>query len=171
MLTEIRKRDGKVVAFAPDKITTALRKAMQATGEGSDALPTGQAGLAQELARTVLDRLAAAHRERAGFVPEVEQVQDLVEIALIEAGLAKSAKAYILYREEHRQVRETQKQLLNGRTTKLPFSLNALKVVAKRYLQRDENDLPIETPEEMYWRVAKSLAAVEKNYGKSGEEV
>lgn len=163
MLTEIRKRDGKVVAFAPDKIVTALRKAMQVTGEGSLTQ-------AQELAAIVLDRLAAAHRERGGFVPEVEQVQDLVEVALIEAGLAKTAKSYILYREEHRQVRETQKQLLNGRTTKLPFSLNALKVVAKRYLQRDENDLPIETPEEMYWRVAKSLASVEKNYGKSGEE-
>lgn len=164
MLTEIRKRDGKVVAFAPDKIVTALRKAMQVTGEGSVAQ-------AQELATSVLERLEAAHRERPGFVPEVEQVQDLVEIALIEAGLAKTAKSYILYREEHRQVREAQKQLLNGRTTKLPFSLNALKVVAKRYLQRDENDLPIETPEEMYWRVAKSLASVERNYGKSGEEV
>lgn len=164
MLTEIRKRDGKVVAFAPENIVTALKKAMQVTGEGSEAL-------ARELAGTVTDRLAAVARERVNFVPEVEQVQDLVEIALIEAGLAKTAKAYILYREEHRQLREAQKQILNGRTTKLPFSLNALKVVAKRYLQRDENDLPVETPEEMYWRVAKSLAEVERKYGRSGEEV
>lgn len=164
MLTEIRKRDGKVVAFSPEKITLALRKAMAVTKEGTPQL-------AAQLSHHVVEQLATVAKSRAAFVPEVEQVQDLVEVALIEAGLAKTVKAYILYREEHRQNREMQKQILNGRTTKLPFTMNALRVIAKRYLQRDEDDNPIETPEEMYERVARTLAKVELNYGKSGEEV
>jgi ribonucleoside-diphosphate reductase alpha chain len=164
MPKEIRKRDGKVVAFSPDKITRALTKALHATGEGHSEL-------AEKLTAAVVSRLQTIEHNRADFVPEVEQVQDLVEVTLIEEGLAKTAKAYILYREEHRQQRDAQKQILNGRTTKLPFSLNALRVVAKRYLQRDEQDNPIETPEEMFERVAVTLANIETNYGKSGEEI
>lgn len=164
MPREIRKRDGNVVAFSPEKITKALTKALIINNEGT-------AATAQQLTQYVLQRLATMEQERPGMVPEVEQVQDLVEVALIEQGFVKTAKAYILYREEHRHVRDAQKQILNGRTTKLPFTLNALRVVAKRYLQRDENDNAIETPEEMYARVAKTLALVEAQHGKSGEEV
>ncbi|MEX2055254.1 MAG: ribonucleotide reductase N-terminal alpha domain-containing protein, partial [Candidatus Andersenbacteria bacterium] len=163
MPAEIRKRDGNVVAFSPAKITRALNKAFQTTGEGD-------ATTAQQLTQRVVDRLEALSRSHPHFVPEVEQVQDLVEIALIEEGLAKTVKSYILYREEHRQEREAQKQILNGRTTKLPFSLNALQVVAKRYLQQDDDGNPVETPEEMFARVAARLASVEQQYGKSGEE-
>ncbi len=164
MVTEIRKRDGSVVAFSPEKIVIAVSKAFAATGEGSRKI-------AEQLTAHVVERLEALERATPGLTPEVEQVQDLVEVALIEAGLAKATKAYILYREQHRQVREAQKRILGGRTTKLPFSLNALQVVARRYLQRDEHDHPIETPEEMYGRVARYLAEVERRYGKSGEEI
>src|SRR5581483_7630678 len=152
------------VAFSPEKITTVLTKALTATHEGD-------VQLARQLSSEVIARLEATAHEHPGVVPEVEQIQDLVEVALIENGLAKAAKAYILYREEHRQTREVQKQILNGRTTKLPFSLNALRVVAKRYLQRDEQDNPIEIPEEMYQRVAVALSKIEERYGKSGEEI
>lgn len=164
MPMQIRKRDGNVVAFSPHKIIRALSKAFITTGEGDEKV-------AHQLASDVVKRLEELEKNRPGFVPEVEHVQDLVELALIEAGLAKTTKAYILYREEHRQYREAQRQILHGRTTKLPFSLNALQVVAKRYLQRDEEGHPIETPEEMYGRVAQSLAKIEERYGKSGEEV
>jgi ribonucleoside-diphosphate reductase alpha chain len=66
---------------------------------------------------------------------------------------------------------EKQKEILKGRTTNLPFSLNALQVVSKRYLVRDEEGEITENPEEMYERVAKSLAEVELQQGKSQEEV
>lgn len=164
MLTEIRKREGNVVPFSSEKIIRVITKALQETGEGNPAI-------AGQLTQSVVERLEAIARQRAHFIPEVEQVQDLVEVALIEQGLAKTTKAFILYREEHRQQREAQKQILNGRTTKLPFALNALRVVAKRYLQRDEQDEATETPEEMFRRVAATLAKVEKKYGKSGEEI
>lgn len=153
-----------MVAFSPKKINLAVTKALASTGEGDSAV-------AKRLGQMVLERLEKISKDSESFVPDVEQVQDLVEISLIEEGLARTAKAYILYREEHRRVREAQRNILNGRTTKLPFSLNALKVVAKRYLQQDDDGNPVETPEQMFRRVAATLAEVEKNYGKSGEEI
>jgi ribonucleoside-diphosphate reductase alpha chain len=165
MFTQVRKRDGSVVAFSPAKITRALHKALASTGEGTEAT-------AKQLTDQVLARMESGDRERhEGVVPDVEQIQDLVEVALIEGGYAKTTKSYILYREEHRRFREAQKSILAGKTTKLPFSLNALRVVAKRYLQQDEDGNPSEIPEEMFHRVAKALAEVERSYGKSGEEI
>jgi ribonucleoside-diphosphate reductase alpha chain len=60
---------------------------------------------------------------------------------------------------------------MNGRTTKLPFSMNALQVIAKRYLVHNRDGNVIESPEDMFFRVASALASVEGNYGKSAEEV
>jgi ribonucleoside-diphosphate reductase alpha chain len=73
--------------------------------------------------------------------------------------------------ENKEELWEKQKEILGGRTTYLPFSLNALQVVAKRYLVRDEQGKIAEGPDEMVERVAKALAEVELNYGKSSEEV
>ncbi len=162
MVTEIRKRDGKVVPFSPEKITNAIYKALLSTGEGGQET-------ADRLGRMIIQKLE--EQATVGLVSDVERVQDLVELVLIEEGLARTVKSYILYREEHRRVREAQKGILGGKTTKLPFSLNALQVVAKRYLRQDENGIPSETPEEMFRRVADSLARVEERYGKSGEEI
>ncbi len=159
MPKEIRKRDGSVVAFSSDKIIRALARAFIETGEGD-------MDTARQLAATVEERLRTIEKEAPNYVPGVEEIQDFVELALIEAGLAKTTKAYILYREEHRREREAQREILHGRTTKLPFSLNALRVVAKRYLQQDAEGRPTETPEEMFRRVADSLAAIERDYGK-----
>ncbi|QQG38977.1 MAG: adenosylcobalamin-dependent ribonucleoside-diphosphate reductase [Candidatus Woesearchaeota archaeon] len=67
---------------------------------------------------------------------------------------------------------EEQKKLLNGLTTQLPFSTNSLNVLAKRYLQKDENnEKVIETPEQMFNRVATALAEVENNYGKTSQQI
>lgn len=164
MFTQIRKRDGKVVAFSSQKIIIALTKAFESTGEGTMST-------AEKLTQTVIEHLERIGQGQTNFVPDVEQVQDIVEVALIEGGFVKTTKSYILYREEHRRFRETQKEILNGRVTKLPFSLNALRVVAKRYLQLDDDGRPVETPEDMFWRVAASLSEVERSYGKSGEEI
>ncbi len=66
---------------------------------------------------------------------------------------------------------EKQKEILEGKTTNLPFSLNALQVIAKRYLVKDVEGKITESPEEMFERVARSLAQVENQYGKSAEEI
>ena len=96
MLERIRKRDGSVVPFSGEKITHAIFKAAVACG-GSDFQR------AEELTRQVLNLAARKFAER---IPEVEGIQDIVEKVLIENGHARTAKAYILYREKRKGARE-----------------------------------------------------------------
>ena len=97
MIRKIRKRDGTVVDFNPIKITDAIWKAAQAVG-GKDYKKSVQ------LTDKVIDALEKELKR--GEIPTVEQVQDLVEKMLIEEGHAKTAKAYILYRKQHQEIRE-----------------------------------------------------------------
>ncbi len=97
MIRKIRKRDGKVVDFNPVKITNAIWKAAEAVG-GKDYKK------ATKLTDNVLDVLEKELKR--GEIPTVEQVQDLVEKILIEEGHAKTAKAYILYRKQHQEIRD-----------------------------------------------------------------
>jgi len=100
----IIKRDGTEVPFDEDKITAAIFKAFMVTGEGS--LDTARA-----VSRHVVTKL----RERR-TMPEVEMVQDLVEITLMERGYFRTAKAYILYREQHRNIREVRNLVQDAAT-------------------------------------------------------
>lgn len=97
MIRKIRKRDGRVEDFNPFRITDAIWKAAQAVG-GKDHRR------ATELTEKVLQHLEKSLKP--GEIPTVEQVQDLVEKILIEEGHAKTAKAYILYRKQHQDIRE-----------------------------------------------------------------
>ncbi|MBN1103809.1 MAG: ribonucleoside triphosphate reductase [Deltaproteobacteria bacterium] len=95
MFEEIRKRDGRVVPFDPSKITSAIAKAGKATGEFGE----------REARKLTLRGLTLAHEIRLGPVPEVEEIQDIVERILLDSPFYKTAKAYILYREQHAQIR------------------------------------------------------------------
>ncbi|PIR55029.1 ribonucleoside-diphosphate reductase, adenosylcobalamin-dependent [Candidatus Peregrinibacteria bacterium CG10_big_fil_rev_8_21_14_0_10_36_19] len=162
-IKQIKKRNGELAPFDQEKIAEAIWKAAQSVG-----------GSNKELANQIGNQVAAVLEvffKDESNVPNVEQIQDLVEKILIEGGHAKTAKAYILYRAKHEDVRDIQKDILNGKTTKLPLSDNALRVLAGRYLQRDENGEVCESPDEMYSRVATALAEVERDYGKSEAEV
>lgn len=95
MLRHIRKRDGRIKDFVPEKIACAIFKAAQACG-GNDYTLAEQ--LADQVA-TAVERLFPA------VIPTVEDVQDLVEKVLIENNHAHTAKAYILYREKRADTR------------------------------------------------------------------
>ncbi len=97
MIRKIRKRDGKIADFNPIQITEAIWKAAQAVG-GKDYRKSA------ELTNNVMDLLEK--QTKRGQMPTVEQVQDAVEKTLIEEGHAKTAKAYILYRKQHTDIRE-----------------------------------------------------------------
>ena len=97
MIRKIKKRDGKIVDFNPVKITEAIWKAAQAVG-GKDYKR------AAELTDKVISLLEK--NLKRSEIPTVEQVQDVVEKVLIEDGHAKTAKAYILYRKQHQDMRE-----------------------------------------------------------------
>jgi ribonucleoside-triphosphate reductase len=101
-IKEIRKRDGRVVPFDREKITNAIWAAAQAVG-GKDKKKAER--LSDDVMK-ILDR-----KYEPGSVPAVEHVQDIVEKVLIENGHAKTAKAYILYREQHKNIREVTKLL------------------------------------------------------------
>lgn len=101
----ILKRDGRVVEFQPEKITEAIFNAARAVG-GSDF------SKAVEITKTSIGILEIIYKD--GRIPTVENVQDLVEKILIEKGHAKVAKAYILYREQHRKLRENSSLFQEG---------------------------------------------------------
>lgn len=94
--THLQKRDGRVVPFDLSKIARALGRAGQATGEFAE-------DTAQHLALRVL---ALAQTALPPQTPTVEQIQDLVEETLLTSPFRKTAKAYILYRDQHARIRE-----------------------------------------------------------------
>ena len=96
----IINRDGKTIPFKIEKITNAVKKALDAVGvEENKADST-----AQDIAREVSDKLEL---DMKGKMPGVEDIQDYVENALIANNLADAAKAYIVYRRKHQLMRES----------------------------------------------------------------
>lgn len=96
MVTKVIKRDGSIVEFDRKKIENAIFKAAKAVG-GSD----------YSIAEKLTDQIIAILEQK--FIdqyPDVEDIQDIVEKVLIENGHAKTAKAYILYRKQHQDIRE-----------------------------------------------------------------
>jgi anaerobic ribonucleoside-triphosphate reductase len=98
---EIKKRDGSLAEFKQEKITLAIFKAAQACG-GNDFAK------AERLCEDVCTRIEST------VVPTVEYVQNLIEKVLMEHGHTQTARAFILYREKHKQARE--KNALIGAT-------------------------------------------------------
>jgi len=155
-LTKITKRDGRVVDFSQEKIVTAIYKAAQAVGNPNSAL-------ARSLAEKVVKTLEERFPEKT---PSVEEIQDIVEETLIANGEAKIAKAYILYRQKRTELRNLKKALLQGKTDEeTDLSLNALKVLEKRFLRKDAEGKLLETPSQMFRRVASNVAQADAFYG------
>jgi ribonucleoside-triphosphate reductase len=95
LFEQIKKRDGRIVEFDSSKITAAIAKAGEATGEFGD----------REARKLTLRVLTLSHEMRLGPVPEVEEIQDIVERVLLDSPFHTTAKAYIIYREQHAQIR------------------------------------------------------------------
>lgn len=95
MFEKIKKRGDRVVEFDSSKITAAIHKAGKASGEFGE----------REARKLTLRVLTLAHEIRLSPVPGVEEIQDIVERVLLDSPFHKSAKAYILYREQHAQIR------------------------------------------------------------------
>jgi len=139
LIEKIRKRDGRIVKFDKKKIVEAIWKAAQEVG-GKDKKR------AEELADQVVQLLEK--RLKPGEIPTVEQVQDMVEKVLVENGHYKTAKAYILYRALHAQIRELVDEYLQKKTwlirenSNMTYSLQALnfhissQVISQYWLHR-----------------------------------
>lgn len=96
MFEQIKKRDGRTAKFNSSKITQAIQKAGEATGEFNG----------REAKKLTLKVITLAGNLQLGSIPEVEEIQDIVERVLLDSPFYKSAKSYIIYREQHNQIRK-----------------------------------------------------------------
>jgi len=160
-IREVRKRTGQIVKFDEAKIKNAIQKACSFLGFVEEKF-------VEETTKAVVDKLNQNINAFKDGIPSVEQIQDVVEEILFEKN-ERIAKAYSLYRRSRhlaRQIREFLKL-----QDDLKFNATALKVLEERYLLKDDKGNILETPRQMFERVAKTIANVEAKYGKSRKEI
>ena len=152
---KIRKRDDSLVSFDDRKIWRAIFKAaLEVLEDESKARE-----IADSAVRKVLEKICVLS---ADLIPSVENIQDIVEEALMEEGDTAIARSYILYREEHKDLRQAKK--IYGIKDDLKLPLNSLFVLKNRYLLKNDAQQVIETPRELFQRVAKAVSQGELNY-------
>ncbi|MCD8025199.1 MAG: ribonucleoside triphosphate reductase [Candidatus Gastranaerophilales bacterium] len=100
-MQQVVKRDGKIVDFNSEKITNAIQKAANTTNEFN-------AQTARQLTRQVIDITRKMVEKKQGNLraPSIEEIQDIVEYVLLSSDYKKTAKNYVLYREQHSKLRE-----------------------------------------------------------------
>lgn len=156
---KIKKRDGRIVDFDEQKIVNAIARAAQSMHkEKFDS-------------KSIVEKASSQIKQKfSQETPTVEQIQDTVEKVLMEEEHHEIAKAYILYRQKRKEISEIRTAILEGKTTSLKLSENALMVLKERYLRRDEEGKLSETPEELFMRVAENIAQADKIYKQDVEQ-
>ena len=156
LLSKIKKRDGRVTDFDPDRIRNAVHKAFL-------AVELGNGEKAESITSEVVSLLKEKFKEKT---PSVEDTQDLVIEVLEKKGYEKVAQAYQDFRKKKEELRALREKL--GIEPKL--TVNALEVLKARYLLRDEEENIIETPTLLFERVAKATAKVDKTFREKPEK-
>lgn len=155
-ISQVRKRDGSIVPFEPVRIRHAIHRALFDAGI-ADGKKAGQ--LTKQVVKLLEKRFPKA-------IPDVENIQDTVEIVL-KKWRPRVAAIYSEFRRKKAEIREARKKF--GIEEKLTY--NAMQVLERRYLLRDGKGKIIETPAKMFRRVARAVAAVEKKYGGSQKKM
>jgi ribonucleoside-diphosphate reductase alpha chain len=151
----VYKRDGSIVAFDKEKIADAVKKAaLEVLRKKEEA-----SAVSKRITEIVLRKIAGQYQDR---IPAIESIQDIVEATLMSEGYSHIAKSYILYRNERSQIRTVKSAL--GLRDDLKLPINTTAVLQKRYLLKDDNRNIIETPSELFRRVAFHVAAAEKRF-------
>jgi len=153
--TKVKKRDGSIVKFDKTKIQDAIEKAaFEVLGQKQKAKT-----VSVQVTDVVVQRLSQQYK---GKIPDIENIQDTVEAVLMSEGYNHIAKSYILYRENRSQLRLAKSAL--GLKDDLKLPVNTMEVLRRRYLLKDENQNIIETPSELFRRVANHVAKAEDNF-------
>jgi len=155
MINQVRKRTGEIVPFQAEKITAAIEKAMT-------AINIKEKKTAKNLTKEIVDKLNLKTSIFYKNIPDIEQIQDTVE-EVLEKRNERLYKAYSLYRRSRGIAREI-KQYFKIKDD-LKLGVNALKVLEERYLLKDDEGKIIETPTQLFRRVAKAIASVDKKHG------
>lgn len=148
----VKKRSGQLVKFREEKILRIIGRAADSVDANVDV---------EKLTREVSARVRRTYTK----VVTVEEIQDIVEDVFVKNDLTAVAKSFILYRKKRQEEREAKSAIL-GKVIRTDLSLNAIKLLHDRYLLRDENGKVIETPDEMFERVAGAIAEAEAQYAK-----
>jgi ribonucleoside-diphosphate reductase alpha chain len=156
MIKQVRKRTGEIVSFQAEKITAAIEKAMI-------AIDIKDKKTAKRFTKEIIEILNSKTSTFKKNIPDIEQIQETVE-EVLERNNERLYKAYSLYRRSRGIAREI-KQYFKIKDD-LKLGVNALKVLEERYLLKDDKGRIIETPTQLFRRVAKTIASVDKKYGK-----
>lgn len=152
---KIKKRDNSLVDFDAQKINRAIfRAALEVYRDGERSKK-----IAEKVGNKALEKVVSFYKDK---IPSVEDIQDLVEQALMESGFPSVARSYIVYREEHKDIRQV--KVIFGVKDDLKLPLNTLLVLKRRYLLKDDERKVIETPKELFQRVAKAVGEGEANF-------
>ncbi|MEA2003897.1 MAG: adenosylcobalamin-dependent ribonucleoside-diphosphate reductase [archaeon] len=154
---KIIKRDGRIVNFKKEKIAAAIHHAIIAVNADDE-----------KLAERLADEVTTLIEERIPDIPTVEDVQNIVEEVLVKHGIYGVAKAYILYREKRSEIRDAKRFF--GVYDELKLTVNAIEVLNRRYLMKNVAGNVIETPDQMFKRVADAISVVDEDPEKSGKE-
>jgi len=157
IIKKIIKRDGRVVDFDSNRIKDAVHKAFI-------AVELGNGEKAESITAEVVRLLEERHPTG---IPSVEEVQDLVVNVLREKGYWKVAEEYQNYRKKKEELRRLKKEL---GIAEPKLTVNALEVLSRRYLLSDLEGRPVETPAQMFKRVARAISKADAKYGGHPEE-
>lgn len=155
-ITKIRKRDGSIVEFDSSRIKDAVHKAFIAV-----ELENGEK--ASSVTSEAVQLLEERFKEK---IPSVEDTQDIVIEVLTKRGFEKVAAEYRDFRKKKEELRELREKL--GIEPKL--TVNALEVLKARYLLKDQTEKIVETPTQLFMRVAKAVAEVDRKYGDDSQK-
>ena len=158
-ISKIKKRDGSIVPFDPEKIANAIFKAAESVG-----------GTNKTLSKRLTEEITLILEEKfSKEIPDVEMIQDIVENILINKGHVKTAKSYIIYRHEHKSIRDEKKAVLGKISPSKKLNVNALTVLKERYLLKNMKGELIESPEDLFERIAKDISKSDKKYNKKAD--
>ncbi len=157
------KRNGSKVGFDKTKISSAVQRSFSGVYPMQDE--EKHLNIALSVADAVILQLNGMDKQEI----TVEEIQDMVEKVLMEKD-PNVAKAYILYRNKHSELRLLKKSMgIPSDDLKMP--INSLIVLSARYLLKNDKKEIVETPKQLFSRVSNAVALAELNYNKSKEEM
>ena len=151
---KVEKRDKRIVEFDDSKIEAAITKAFESVNADTDPVR----GLTKEVVQII--------QERKHDIVHIEEIQDIVEDTLMLRGFTEIARRYMKYREKHNEARRILQ--LMGVIDDLKFGPNAATVLS-RYLLKNEEGEPLETPSQLFRRVSGAVASIEKMHDENAD--